>query len=884
MLFKGSQFMANQYFTDEWKKLNPADKKEYLSHKFNNRPMQIIYLDDEEDHLIIFKEACLNLGLECITSVNAQEILQYIELNKSKIFLIISDYRMPEMDGAQFRKNVLNIAPKIPFVILTGMMSKEIALQGIELKIVAFLEKPYKLEDLYKILMEQTENRVCEILEDYEIRKGLQTDALNLVEQIEILCMEIEQDPHHLANHISNIFRMIHTIKGSSGFVEPKTLHQFSHIFEDSLKLAQIDSSIVNRNLISGWLKANDILKKLIQELLSEKQNEYDLESYKKLFHADNGQQLTISPGPMAPGLASADNNNDTIKIKKPNDLRVSMNLLDELMQTSGELTVLRNIINRTVKNLEGEYSGSKEVTALSELLEEMHKVNSDIQNKITDIRCVSVKQISRPLIRSVRDISRALKKDVEFIVEGEDLRLDNSVMEIFTNCLIHMIRNSMDHGIENTEKRLLNKKSAKGKIHLKIEVKDDKALVTIKDDGAGINTVKIKEKAVTNKLKTADEISLMTPNEIMFLIFESGLSTAEVVTDISGRGVGMSMVKETIYNAGGEIKINSTEGQGSEFILIVPLPKSVLITNGLFVKVSSMTLALPQSAIIRVFDSFTDKENKIEMIEGSEVLRFEKDLLPIVSMSKTLKLPLEKERFLIVLEMKKKKFVIKVDEVMDVEDIVIRPLTLENTVDKFHLYQGTTFLSDGRVGLVLSVEGLYHHLALKINTRANHLKAVPENLVKNQENLIIFSIGEPGKYAFYEKEIIRIESFKCQDIQHSGNNLVVPYLNSSLYLITLAQELFGKSFNFKDLSGEVTVLVMPSLYQKGSYLGIITNEIFDLDLVEIKINQSLNKIKGIKGNIIHKNEIITLLDYQGIMQDEKENQILPSKIEKNAA
>lgn len=855
--------MDLRYFNDEWKKLNADEKKEYLAIKFDHQNFKIIYLDDEADHLEIFKDECENLGINCVLFTKPEEMLSYLEKNKSKVFLIISDYLMPEMDGFVFREKVLDICPEVPFVILTGMLTKEMALTGIEKKIAAFLEKPYNSELLINILTGVGEARVAQLMEEWDMLKGFVEDATNLTEKIEALCMDIEEDRTHVSNNVSMIFGMVHTIKGSSGFFSPRTLHTFAHHFEDSLKKVQNSSYLVSSNLVSSWLKANDQLKLLIKELMSGDHHEYDLENFKNLFAvSDNTISNNKVSGEVPEDKVSAVN----AKISQTKDLKVSMELLDDFMRTSGELTVIRNIINRAVKTLEVQYPGDKDVGALSELFVEMHKINSDIQNKIADIRCVSVKQITKPLVRAVRDTAKALGKDVDFEIEGEELRLDNSIIELFSICLIHMIRNALDHGIEENALRIQNKKDPKGKIKLKFDIKDDKVIVTLSDNGKGLSQAKIKEKALLQKLKTPQEISKISPSELYLLIFESGFSTAEVVTEFSGRGVGMSMVKEKIYEAGGEIRIQSIEGEGSEFTMVVPLPSSVLITNSLFVKTAGMTLALPQAHILRVFDLKKSGPELVEHVQGGDILRFENHLLPVSSMANLLKVETaerNEENYLLVLEVKKKKFVIKVNEVLDIEDIVIKPLNVQG-LDQNGLFQGATFLSDGKVGLVISVEGLCKSLNLQ-DVKIVQKEQLATNEAKNIERVLVFSLEQQGVYAIKESEIIRIESFDKIKIKISGNNWVAPYREGLINLISLDNEIFNYSQCLELFADEIKVLIVPSNETNGCPIGIIVKEILDLDSVEFNIQAPLKKVKGILGNIVYKDAALSLIDIKNI-------------------
>ena len=281
---------------------------------------------------------------------------------------------------------------------------------------------------------------------------------------------------------------------------------------------------------------------------------------------------------------------------KKSDDdvIKVPTKILNEFMELSGEITVIRNTVNKLVSNLQKELTGNPDLYLLAEFLEEMHKINSSMQSKITELRKVSLKNIYRTFPRTVRDLNLSLGKQIDLKIFGDELRVDTKLAQVLKNSLIHVIRNSADHGIESAEKRRANNKEGKGTINLRSFEAGDDVIVEVEDDGGGIDSSRIASRAVEKNLYTVDEVNRLTEKQVFKIIMEPGFSTAAQVTDISGRGVGMDMVKSSVESIGGKIDIDSQLGQGTKFSLKLPIPKSVMIIQSLLVRIGQREFNVP--------------------------------------------------------------------------------------------------------------------------------------------------------------------------------------------------------------------------------------------------------------------------------------------------
>lgn len=864
--------MTTKIFDSKWEALDLESKKKHLAQGLLGLQPVIAYLDDEEDALEIFEHRCHELGIEARTSSDPKELLDFVSKNKSRLLLVVSDYKMPQRSGFDFRAHVLEVAEDVPFIILSGHVDRELALEGVKHKINAFIEKPLKRNHLVDFLLDEGEKRAQSIKDDYEMIKGFTDDVSNIIEEVEDSCLQLENDPQDHET-IARVFGLIHTVKGSSGFFEPRTLHLFAHAFEDQLKQIQNGSYTLNSEIISVWLKALDVIRTLNKEFMTGNHQDHDVENLKSMF-TEFGKE---KPSEITQGTKESKSTSEE-KQQRPNDLKVSMQILDEFTQTSGELTVIRNMINKVVRSIEKQHRGDKDVVALSELLDEMHKINSDVQNKIADIRRVGISNLVKPLARNLRDTSKALGKEVDFVVEGQEVRLDNSIAELLSRCLVHLMRNSLDHGIESAEDRLKSDKPAKGKLLLKFESRNESIFVTIKDDGRGINADKIRQKVISQGMRTEAEANLMSATELHYMIFEAGFSTAQEITEFSGRGVGMSMVKDTIESANGKITIKSEAGKGSEFILEIPVPKSVLITSCLFVSAGEMIFGIPQENIVKVIEEEIQTDLEIEHLEGGEFLRFENGLIPIVSLNSILKTREGDRQFLVILESDHKIFALRLDSVFDIEDAVIKQLG-PHCLKSLSIYQGGTFLGDGTVGLIFDVPGLVQHLELKNNRKESTESASKEDDSVLFENLMVFELELKGLYALRESDIFRVEFIERAFLQISSDLTLMPYRESILTMIDTQDVLFSQKL--QDKRESIPTLI---IRQEKGYLGLEVKNIIDLVKAEIKMTPHLKKVQGLSGNILFQGKTYTLLSLDELRhkiegQDENSNPVLEFKL-----
>ena len=367
--------------------------------------------------------------------------------------------------------------------------------------------------------------------------------------------------------------------------------------------------------------------------------------------------------------------------------VRVDLERIDNLMNMVSELVIYRTRLEQIVIDHKSQ--------ELTETLEQVGRTTSDLQDLVMKIRMLPLDTVFNRFPRMIRDISVELNKEINFVIEGADTELDRTVIDEIGEPLIHLLRNAADHGVESKEERIAAGKSPVGTVKLVAYQEGTKALIKVIDDGAGINLEKVKAKAEQRGINTEG----MSDSDIKNLIFAQGFSTNEEVTDISGRGVGMDVVKTKIAALGGTVDLISEEGKGSTFVIKLPL--TLQIIQALLVKVGEETLAISLGFIDRVIDY---KEEKIKKSNGKEVIIYRENVIPLVRLNETLDIEASKsdKKFVIIVNVGDKTIGLLVDSLMGQQEIVIKPLG--KTLKKLDQYIGATILGNGLVTLILDI------------------------------------------------------------------------------------------------------------------------------------------------------------------------------------
>lgn len=769
---------------------------------------KVICVDDNEMVLEAISDLIRDMGFEVITAASANQCMELIKPIALQVLFVVSDYNMPGKNGFELRKELLLEYHDIPFFILSGELTKEMAIAGIDLGITAFLEKPIDVQRLTDVLREKTKYRLESMIEDEDLIASFIVDSEKLIEEMEELLLELEENPTDI-DRINRVFACAHTVKGSSGFLKPDFLHKFMHRYEDYFSQFKRRPELLNGQAVSVLLQGLDITRDLVRKMSARTLDMIDVESLCDIFSSNQKEETqskenaeSIMEMAKKEGGSRSDQK-EAAKASKKDEIRVSMKVLDEFMERSGELTVLRNMINKVVRVIEQEYSENKDVATLSELLEEMHKTNGLLQEKVSDLRKTPLNHVFRPLQRTVRDLASTLGKQIQMLTVGDDLHIDHVLADVLNKCLIHMVRNSADHGIESPTIRESLGKPAVGTLRISAEEVNGEIHIAIQDDGKGIDPGIVRKKAIEKGLSTEQNLAAKSDGEILLLIFEPGFSTASEVTDVSGRGVGTDMVLKSVQAVGGRIVIDSKVGQGTKFQIVLPIPKSVLIIDSLFVGSEGNVYGIPQDKIRRVIClTGEDVNSRVRDLNKQKVIEVDSKLLPVIDLREVLEIsriddssvktkspatlddsgePLT----LVSVESKGREFCLQVDEIGDIEDTVVRRLNRD--LNYLAEFLGATFLGDGNIGLLLNIDGVADKLNLSNQVNARLDTYLRDDVpVYGLDSFILVRLNELGLFALPQSDIVRLEEFSTEHIEFSGKQPVVIYRDSPLPLYGL--------------------------------------------------------------------------------------------------
>jgi two-component system, chemotaxis family, sensor kinase CheA len=565
---------------------------------------------------------------------------------------------------------------------------------------------------------------------------------------------------------------------------------------------------------------------------------------------------------PADDGAAKDDHGGDTSTI------RIQVSLLDNLMNLVGELVLVRNqVLQFTDRNADQDFQ---------KLSQRLNIVTSELQNDVMKTRMQPVGTILTKFHRVVRDMSRDLGKKIELKLEGVETELDKTLVEAVKDPLTHLVRNSVDHGLEKPEERRMSGKTETGTVLIRSYHEGGQVIIEIKDDGRGLSRDKIGKKAVEKGILTEEQLARMPEREVQALIFAPGFSTAEKVTNISGRGVGMDVVKTNIERIGGAIDLSSTVNHGTSIRLKIPL--TLAIIPALVIKVMGTRFAIAQVKVVELVRVEREKKGsgRIELLQGRPVYRLRGQLLPLVDLCATLgikadspdELVLKPINNIVVLNSESGMFGLIVDEVVDNADIVVKPLS--KMLKNLATYSGATIMGDGAVVLILDVPGLAlaaHLSAGSEETRGATRDLATDKSLSDAAEYLFVDLGVPGHYAIPLCLVNRLEEFEPKLVEVSGAQRVVRYRDSLLPLIQISKhlDLPGSGSDLKTSEDRVSIVVISKL---NRLFGLEVKNIVDIVQINSTIDSNLSDRPGIHGSLIHGSEVIVVLDAHKIIDD----------------
>lgn len=548
--------------------------------------------------------------------------------------------------------------------------------------------------------------------------------------------------------------------------------------------------------------------------------------------------------------------------------VRIQVSLLDKLMNLVGEMVLVRNQVLQ--------YSQKSEDFELLNLSQRLDLVTSELQADVMKTRMQPIGSVLGKFQRIVRDLAKDLGKEVEMTVVGGETELDKTLLEAIKDPLTHIIRNSCDHGLETSEERVKSGKPSAGRITVRAFHEGGQVIIEIMDDGRGLNFKRILEKALEKKIISQEKALTLTDKEIGNLIFAPGFSTAEHVTAVSGRGVGMDVVKTNLEKVGGQVDLQSEPKRGMTIRLRIPL--TLAIVPALIIKTGSESFAIPQvklSELVRVDSDGVGP--KIELLQGKPVLRLRGQLLALVNLGELLGIAQQGQQAegtsanIVVLNGEKDTFGLIVDEIRDTADIVVKPIT--SFLKKLSVYSGATIMGDGKVSLILDISGIAQTAHLFQNANRKDFAAASALVKENKkahaietQDFLFFRLNTDETFCAPLCLVNRLEEFAQKDIEHSGLQRIVKYRDSILPLISLTEILNPikiPQVTDKAIPDTVSVIVVQ---KKNRLFGLEVAEIIDISNVKNTIEDSVKESRGILGSIIVDDGIATVVDVLGIV------------------
>ncbi len=669
---------------------------------------KIVWIDDEPDVIQNQVRKLREKGHTVVGMTSPLKAIDFVHRNASKIKLIICDLQMDEMHGMEVRRTLLEKHAGIPFVVVSAFITRELALSGIEHRVARFLEKPISNKELLKVIDEVTKERIHILEEEKELVQSFLEESQPLLDELDSLNLRIEEDPTDPYLY-GSYMRMLHTLKGTAACVGIPLLPNFFHRFEDYVGTFKSGSSELNERAMGKFFSAIDTTKRIFKAIKED--NFFDLESASllNLFEVE------------APELKSGDENVAILESKRklrdqgpePSEdekITIAVSVLDQFLEVTGKLTIIRRMIKSKIDTLKRRYIKDKDVIALTEIIEEMQKENQLLQSRSESLRKVPLSIVFKPLKRAVRDLSRTLGKKVELSVQGGDLLVDRKLTKVLNGALTHIVRNCVDHGIETPEERQSKSKKPVGQIAITAQIRDDQIRVEVTDDGRGIDIERIKKKAQEKNHFSQEELEAMEEQELANLIFAQGFSTAKDVTEVSGRGVGLEIVKESVSSLGGKVDFHSEFGKGCRFVLNIPVPKSFLVLQALYACSNGHSFAIPREEVESVVDyGSMKKSQKIRSIEGEEVFDYHGVQIALFDLRRVFAKAHDRrdvslsDRSVVIITDGVTQCGLIVDQVLSLEEIVIKEM--DEFIKLNNLFGKATLIGDEGLSPVLDFD-----------------------------------------------------------------------------------------------------------------------------------------------------------------------------------
>ena len=714
---------------------------------------------------------------------------------------------------------------------------------------------------------------------------------------------------------VGALYRDMHTLKGSAQLFGYQSIGLIAHAMEASLDPLRKSAAAIPNRLLDSCLKNLDLLDRLLKNIESEGKESSNQDEVTQLasllvdaatdlfgaefklkndqIYMDEPRKVAASitpvkkieiqevPVPMATIPPETESHPQTpatttalpasaaahpAPLQIESTVRVQVGLLDRILNLVGELVLIRNQFLQQRNRSE-----DLEFLATSKSLD---VVTSELRGEVMKTRMQPIETVVGKFQRLVRDIAKDLNKRIDLTLEGSETELDKSLLEAVKDPLTHIVRNSCDHGIEGPEERRKAGKPENGHLLIRSFHEGGQVVVEISDDGRGLDRKRITAKAIEKGLITKEKAAAMSDREICEIIFLPGFSTASQVTAVSGRGVGMDVVRTNIEKIGGSVVISTVFGKGTTLQLRIPL--TLAIVPALLVKSGKEKFAIPQVKLVELVRVGGDSaQGKIEFLQGRPMYRLRGALLALYDLGE-----LTGEKItdysqganVVVLNVDGDYFGLLVSEILDTADIVVKPMS--SFLKHLNVFSGSTILGDGTVALILDVGGLAEFGKIlskrkQGDEREVFAKSEKPNHAMDIQEFLFFSVGTDATHAIPLCLVQRLEEFERSVIEFSGEQKVARYRGALLPLIDLSTALNyqkeSKLTSTDDLNeGRMSVVV---IQRSGRNYGIVVKEILDVVTVDGPIDDTIRDRSGILGNLLYQESVVVVVDALGVIE-----------------
>src|ERR1700683_3597619 len=769
-------------------------------------------------------------------------------------------------------------------------------------------------------------------MNDSDIVKDFLIESYENLDRLDRDLVGLEKNPEDV-QALAGVFRTIHTIKGTCGFLAFNKLEAVAHVGENLLTRLRDRKLTLTPEITTALLSTVDAVRQMLGEiettgqegerddslliamltrlqqapaapisvaavpalesaskadslpismgdilmqqagvtaaqvqLAAQKQKEGDPRRLGEILV----EQGSVRPADVTNALRTQQSSRAVSASASDSTIRVDVGLLDKVMNLVGELVLARNQVLQFANRMKD--------TGFLAASQRLNLITTELQAGVMKTRMQPIGNIWGQFPRTVRDVALGCGKEVGIEMEGKETELDKTIIEAIKDPLTHLVRNSVDHGIELPEVRVQAGKARTGRLMLRAFHEGGQVNIEIGDDGAGLSAERIRKKAVERGVVTSEQAARMSEREIFNLIFLPGFSTAEKVTNVSGRGVGMDVVKTNVEKIGGTVEVQSSMGRGTTVRVKIPL--TLAIIPALVVTCGGDRYPIPQVSLLELVRLKADQVSKgIELVHGAPVYRLRGRLLPLVYLSRELKLTADTRTAtksdgavnIVVVQAEKQRFGLVVDQINDTEEIVVKPLRKQlKTVKTF---AGSSIMGDGKVALILDVLGLAQRAGVVTETRDRALsdKATETATTESEKQAFLLFAGMgDSRMAIPLSALARLEEFPVAQVEMSGKQWVTQYRGQILTLLRLVTVMEERRSRLRAFevppaldSGPLQVLV---LNHEGKSFGLVVEQI--LDIVEDKADvRSAATRPSVLYSVVIGDRVTELLDIPAILR-----------------